>query len=467
MANLIFNFLANDRGLKKGIANSRKQLSGFEKSTKKVSAGISKALGGFGVALGATAIIGQLKGMAEGVEKAQIASKKLANVLDSMGYQKSTARVDAYAESLERSLSIDADVIKSTQTKLATFNELAKTSDEAGGAFDRATVAALDLAAAGFGTAESNAVQLGKALNDPVKGLSSLTRSGVTFTKQEKQKIRVLVETNKTLEAQDLILAAIEKQVGGTAKESVSSFERMRLATERIRDSIGEKVLPIVEKLADYIVDVVAPAVEQFIADVSNPDSDAGKIFVRLKDLAKGLWDQIVQIASSDAFKKNLERVLTVAEKLLQVMEGIANTGDISVKVVAGPDAAKMAMSMSTSARQLFAMGLAQEAGWKDFDYKDGFAAANDLVGGADGKVNTPWPMAKGGIVLPRPGGTLARIGEAGRPEAVIPLNKSGNMLGGNTYVININKANVTGQEIVAAIQRFERGTGRKMLLNG
>jgi hypothetical protein len=93
--------------------------------------------------------------------------------------------------------------------------------------------------------------------------------------------------------------------------------------------------------------------------------------------------------------------------------------------------------------------------------------AIEDVIGGADGKKETPWPMAKGGIVLPRPGGTLARIGEAGRPEAVIPLNKSGNMLGGNTYVININKANVTGQEIVAAIQRFERGTGRKMLLNG
>jgi len=36
--------------------------------------------------------------------------------------------------------------------------------------------------------------------------------------------------------------------------------------------------------------------------------------------------------------------------------------------------------------------------------------------------------MAQGGIVKPRPGGTLATIGEAGQPEAVIPLNKAKQM---------------------------------------
>jgi len=56
MANLSFRFLANDKGLKDGIKNSKKQLSGFEKSTKKISSGIGKALGGIGIGLGATAI---------------------------------------------------------------------------------------------------------------------------------------------------------------------------------------------------------------------------------------------------------------------------------------------------------------------------------------------------------------------------------------------------------------------------
>jgi hypothetical protein len=183
MAQVNFKFVANTKGLEKGVKSGQKSLGNFEKTTKKVSGSIGKALGGFGIAFGASAIFGQLKEAAAGLERAQISARKLSNVLDSMGYGNATKRVDAYAESLERSLGIDADVIKATQTKLATFAELAKTSDEAGGAFDRATLAALDLAAAGFGTAEGNAVQLGKALNDPIKGLTSLSKSGVTFTK--------------------------------------------------------------------------------------------------------------------------------------------------------------------------------------------------------------------------------------------------------------------------------------------
>jgi hypothetical protein len=83
------------------------------------------------------------------------------------------------------------------QAKLLTFGELAKSADQAGGAFDRATKAAIDMGAAGFGTAEMNAVQLGKALNDPIKGVAALAKSGVTFTEQEKEKIKTLVESNK------------------------------------------------------------------------------------------------------------------------------------------------------------------------------------------------------------------------------------------------------------------------------
>jgi hypothetical protein len=39
--------------------------------------------------------------------------------------------------------------------------------------------------------------------------------------------------------------------------------------------------------------------------------------------------------------------------------------------------------------------------------------------------------------------------------------------MGGSNYTININKANVTGAEIIQAIQRYERSTGRRYLANG
>jgi hypothetical protein len=171
-----------------------------------------------------------LVAFAKGAEDAEIANRKLGSVLDSMGYPQATERVSAYAESLERSLAVDADIIKAAQTKLATFKNLTASVGEAGGAFDRATVASLDLAAAGFGSAETNAVQLGKAMQDPIKGLTALGRAGVTFTEQEKAKIKTLVESGNLLAAQDIILKSIEGQVGGTAEAGASSFEKMKLS---------------------------------------------------------------------------------------------------------------------------------------------------------------------------------------------------------------------------------------------
>jgi acyl carrier protein len=97
---------------------------------------------------------------------------------------------------------------------------------------------------------------------------------------KEKDKIKQLVASNKALVAQDIILKAIEMQVGGSAAANVSAFDRITLATERMRDSIGEKLLPLIVDFSNYIADVVAPAVEKFFSDVSNPNTDVGKAFV-------------------------------------------------------------------------------------------------------------------------------------------------------------------------------------------
>jgi hypothetical protein len=464
MAQVNFKFLANTKGLEKGIKSGQKSLTGFEKTTKKISGSIGKALGGFGIAFGASAIFGQLKQAAIGLEEAQISAAKLANVLDSMGYGKATKRVDAYAESLERSLGIDADVIKATQTKLATFDELAKTADKTGGSFDRATVAALDLAAAGFGTAESNAVQLGKALNDPVKGLSALAKSGVTFTNKEKTKIATLVKSNKVLDAQKIILGAIEKQVGGTAAKGVSSFDKIKLAADRIRDSIGEKVLPLVEKFAGYMTDVVAPAIEDFIKQVSDPKTEVGKNFEKIKTIISDVWQIIQDIAKSQGFKDFLGAAITLALVLLDIAKNIAaafGSKNDSIKGAAlsfNPTAKK---TLLTDANIQMAAGA---LGGKLTAAQIKKARAN-LSGGADGNPMTPWPFAKGGVVMPTPGGTLAQIGEAGKPEAVIPLDRFGGMFGGNSYTVNVNKANMTGEEIVRQIKKFEIASGRKFVL--
>ena len=185
---------------------------------------------------------------------------------------KVTDRLKAYANENERTLAVDENIIMLTQAKLLTFKELAASADEAGGAFDRATAASIDLAAAGFGSAESNAVQLGKALNDPIRGISALTRVGLTFTEEEKEKIRVLQESGDILGAQELVLAAIETQVGGTAAATANASDRMKLAFGEVQETIGaalmpafaalgEAMIPLSEELAPFLAEAVGALV--------------------------------------------------------------------------------------------------------------------------------------------------------------------------------------------------------------
>jgi hypothetical protein len=237
----------NPKGVDRAMADIKKA----EGKMGKLKAGLGKAF------LPATAALAGLGAAAWDASKSaeELVSSQAAlnQVFSQMGNADAADRVKSLADELERTLGIDEKLIMQVQTTLGTFGELAASADEAGGAFDRTTMAALDLAAAGFGTAESNAVQLGKALNDPVKGLSALAKSGVTFTDAEKDKIKVLVESGKQLEAQEMILAAIEKQVGGTAEATADSSAKMSLGFADLKETLGLALLPAFDALNGYL----------------------------------------------------------------------------------------------------------------------------------------------------------------------------------------------------------------------
>ena len=72
------------------------------------------------------------------------------------------------------------------------------------------------------------------------------------------------------------------------------------------------------------------------------------------------------------------------------------------------------------------------------------FASAGILAGGAAaawtaGAALKTVKLADGGVVMPKSGGTLAQIAEAGQPEAVIPLDKLDMMGGEMRLIVNID----------------------------
>jgi hypothetical protein len=318
--NLRVNFIGKNE-LSKTTAVASRDLKKLGKTATSVGKGINKAFGGLGVGLGFAALGNTLKTAVVGFEKAQIASKKLDNVLTSMGFGAASKRVDDYAESLQNQVYVDADVIKSAQTKLATFSELTKSVGIAGGAFDRATVASLDLAAVFGGDASSQAVALGKALQDPIKGITALSRQGVTFTKEEKAKIKTLVETNRTLEAQDLILSTIEQQVGGTAKAGASEFTKLQLIFDSMLDTIGESLLPILEEFSTYLA---SPAGQKNLKEIVDSFVAMGKAIAGVISFLIKNADAVKAVITAVVFLKVAWHTSYLAVKIYTAMTGNA-----------------------------------------------------------------------------------------------------------------------------------------------
>jgi hypothetical protein len=278
--------LGEFKKLTAATTGAQNSLAGLQKKASGIARGIGRVVGALGLTLGFSAMVRGFQDATRAAEEAQVANDRIEQIAKSMGEfgaqtVKTTKRIQEYADSQEFIIGVDADVIKATQAKLLTFRNLTKTAGTMGGAFDRATQAAIDMAAAGFGSATSNATQLGKALNDPIKGITALNRAGIQFTEDQKALIQSLVDSGKMLEAQDMILAEIESQVGGTAAATATASSKMTIAFGAIQEELGKVLLPMLNRFAGWLVETV-PKVQKFFKELTDPTTIMGASWGRM-----------------------------------------------------------------------------------------------------------------------------------------------------------------------------------------
>ncbi|MFZ1361463.1 MAG: hypothetical protein WAS05_00815 [Candidatus Nanopelagicales bacterium] len=167
----------------------------------------------------------------------------------------SAEHVQKLADSLERTTSMEAETVQEGANLLLTFKNVKNAAGEGANIFDRATKSAVDLSYAGFGSVETTSKQLGKALNDPIKGISALGRAGVTFTEGQKEQIKTLVQSGKTLEAQKIILGEVESQVGGAGEAYRQTAAGKMAQFEHLVGTMGEtmmsSLLPALESVTE------------------------------------------------------------------------------------------------------------------------------------------------------------------------------------------------------------------------
>jgi hypothetical protein len=231
--------------------------------------GLKGALIGVGALFAFSQLAGFTGDLIANAEEAQKVDATLANITKSMGlFGGSTdlvvQRLQDYATAQMKATGVDDEAIKSAQAKLMTFEGVATSADTMGGAFDRATALTMDLSAAGFGSLDSASVMLGKALNDPIGGITALQRVGVQLTDTQKEQIAAFMEVGDVASAQNIILGEVERQVGGTAEASATASGKLKAGWDDALETIGTALLPAFEAIAGFLTDNVVPAVEGF-----------------------------------------------------------------------------------------------------------------------------------------------------------------------------------------------------------
>lgn len=168
------------------------------------------------------------------------------------------------ANSIEKATGVEGEAIQRGANLLLTFTNIRDVAGKNNDVFSQATKLMADMSVAMGQDMKSSALQLGKALNDPEKGMTALQRVGVAFTESQKETVKQLQETGHTLEAQKIILKELQTEFGGSAeaygKTLPGAIERAKAAWENMTDAILGPNLAAMKAgmtiLADTINDV-------------------------------------------------------------------------------------------------------------------------------------------------------------------------------------------------------------------
>ena len=238
----------SSRSAGRAYDSTNRKADALNRSTSKLSGGMGKMMGVLGgVVTAAAGAAVAFRFLGDSINEARGANKALAQtgaVMRSMGRTEAPEKIEAMLDSLMLASGIDDDNLREMTNVLLTFGNVT------GGMFERANQAALDLSVAFGKDLNSSAVMVGKALNDPIKGLTALSRIGVQFTAEQQEQIKAMMEVGDVAGAQKIIMKELERQVGGSAAAQADAIDKTVVAWGNFKESIGQVIIDTVGQLA-------------------------------------------------------------------------------------------------------------------------------------------------------------------------------------------------------------------------
>jgi hypothetical protein len=202
---------ANMKGVERAAASLSERINRVGKGLRNVGAVMTGASAGLAFAFRDSLMIWD--------EAAQAQAKVEQAIRSTGGAAGFTAeQLAGFAREFQNVTRFDGDdILGDVTAQLLTFTNVS------GEAFRRAQEAVLNISTVMKTDLKSTAIQVGKALNDPIKGLAGLGRAGIQFSEDQKATIKTLVETGEVAKAQAMILDELAVQFGGQAEASAKA----------------------------------------------------------------------------------------------------------------------------------------------------------------------------------------------------------------------------------------------------
>ena len=325
------------RSTKKYIADLKRQRKGlFE------TAHATRILGGsfavlrskmllvsFGMTIfGAT--IGKVVQLSSRQEKAE---KKLSSALASTAHSAGLThkQLTLMASGLQSVTNFGDEALIETQALLLTFTRIQKD------VFPKALEAVLNVSEAMGQDLKSSAVQVGKALNDPVTGLTALKRVGIQFSKEQEIAIKKFDKTNDLASAQAIILQELQTQFGGLARSvrntTIGSFTALGNSFGDMLEQIGNAISPFLSSLSNSLEEITfimkSEGEQQliFLEKIGASEETIAKARINL--LKEEATERLKTIGISNldlTSREKLNEIVGVQNQKLQTLKGVLNT---------------------------------------------------------------------------------------------------------------------------------------------
>lgn len=304
---VIIRFQGDASSVESAANAASSAVQGVEKTTKTAGKGFD-ALGA--IATGAFQAIGAAAVSLASAGFAKITDFIAGSIEEASAFQSVFAQTEAVVKSTGEAAGLTADQMADMADALSAASGMSLFSDDAilgaqnvlatftqikGENFGGATQAIIDMSQALGTDLQGSAMQVGKALNDPLAGITALGRAGVQFTDDQKAMIKSMVEAGDVAGAQSIILGELSTQFGGSAAAAVDTFAGRQVVLQEklanVQQTLGNSLLPIIERFAGFASTTLIPVVEAMVIAFTGfaDDTDWDGIIASLNSTASAL----------------------------------------------------------------------------------------------------------------------------------------------------------------------------------